>query len=277
MLPACHVKSWPQIGKLSEALYDSGLKNIAVNFLVDGTFGTNPAIIKAVIDKLCSGGRTLWLEFYFVSGPTMRKFKDTKSKGFCCKIDPKKFRLLIQTDSNLRRAYQEQVVMPWVDLIRYNQEKGGFTAIVPSLEDNLDSGSHASLLALTKAAIPSDLVVFWGRNPCNCYPGSNTAIPPADFSEKHVHKGSEMSSMLGIYTTDGYTYLHPGEKTKYPRSVKLADLKAVQKEAERKQSWFLLWNAKYQGLTDKTPDPETRLYAVPTASELAALVQFWRS
>ncbi len=259
----------------------SCLKNVAINYLVDGTFSYDEATLKEHIDLLTSDGRRLFLHLYFLNGASQRKWKSTNSAGFAVEIAPEKFREEIKEDSNLRDKYQ-QLVKKVAPAMQYAASKGAVLSVAPMLEDNLKEDSFEALADLTLKSLPANLNVLMGRNPCpGCYRGNDRDVPSGFFRESHsIENASNLKDSL--ITNDGDVTDFDFRNANAPNSLNLDDLRDARDAASKNNNVFILWTASYQGLYYNNEGSATRVtaakrkYALPSIAEKSWLINFLR-
>ncbi|MCB0359720.1 MAG: hypothetical protein KDD44_08790, partial [Bdellovibrionales bacterium] len=159
--------------ELAAILRESCLQNIAINFLVDGTFSFNNRFLNALLSSLADGGRNLFVTLYLGNGPAQRRFSTTSIPGFASTISPSEFRERILSDIALQAEYQA-IARSILPVVEHIISLGGQVTLVPFLEDNLDNRSYETMVDLTLAAIPQGTPVSIGRNPCgrDCFAGN---------------------------------------------------------------------------------------------------------
>src|SRR5690606_31044936 len=82
----------------------SCLKNVAISYLIDGSFGGNLNYILEDIEQI-EPGRTVFLELFLLNGSSQRRWKDTPVRGVFTRVEPKEFRTnIIKQD---RETYSE--------------------------------------------------------------------------------------------------------------------------------------------------------------------------
>jgi hypothetical protein len=249
---ACLHCTQPEAEEQSHLMIDilerSCLKNIALNYLVDGTFGNDLAPIYDHLDRLTRTGHRVFLELYLLNGPRQRR-GGTKSVPA-----PEEFRRRIMSDAELRASYSRRVerLLP---LLSYANKKRVVIYLVPMLEDNLTDEAFAELYQLTIDALPAELPVAVGRNSCSsCYPGNESGTPDGVFRESHkLIPSSGLSG--GIVTNDG---------REFESEEQLATLRDW---AAAHDNIFILWDAERQGLR---LGEKGNLIRVPVAKRLYA-------
>lgn len=265
-LHCMHPNSKEQRKVIAQIMKDTCLKNLATNFLVDGTFSFDPYAVVEFIDSLSTEGRQLFLTFYLTNGSTQRRWRTTKVNGFATGIAPEVFRDAIINNDKAQAAYQD-IVKSMIPVIRYANTRGVKVQLVPALEDNLDDASFQKIADLTLEALPNELVVSLGRNPCpRCYLGNTGTVPSGYFREVHTANAINVIND-GVVTNDG-------------EDARLEELASVRDRAKNKNSQFILWNNKRQGLPNDLrtyPTVDDRVYAIPDDNEYNEIVDFLRA
>lgn len=265
---------------LSLLLRRSCLRNIAINYLVDGTFSFDEAFLFEEVEKLTANGRRLFLYFYITNGPSQRSWESTPINAFGVRMSPGEFRYRIQTDPQMQFEYQA-LTNRLIPVIRYALSRGAVVFLIPALEDNLSNTAFEAMLELALDVVPPDLPVAFGRNPCpNCFSGNEGGVPDGLFLDVH-HSSPFISSRDGLVTNDGTDYLY------VPNGggngvLTLDDLKPIRDSSARTNNVFILWNAKRQGFPgigddDRTvKHPSERTYQIPSFAEREAIIEFLR-
>ncbi len=264
-----------QVEALSDIVIRAGLRNPALNILCSGDFGWDPDYLKSLVHKYSQADRRPHVLFYLTNGPAARHWKSQVLQGFASRLPPEEFRQKIQKDRQFQCDFQ-RLAQRLAEIITEIFQAGGQVSVVPQLEDNQTDKSFAILLEISRAALPQDLPIRFGRNPCvSCYPGNQGGLPAGCFLEEHHHSANtDFTLRDGVLSNDGCTYSFPGETPLYLPRLPLADFANVQSRSGLMNSTFILWNAKYQGLTDRGTDPEGRDYAMPTEVEREIIVKF---
>ncbi len=269
-----------QANVIATTLYRSCLKNIAINYLVDGSFSFDDRLLTNQIDLLTQENRQLYLYFYITNGPAQRRWRSNIYKTLGSKISPSLFREQIRTSIALKEQYKS-LVSRLEPIILYAKSRGAIVFIIPMLEDNLDDDAFESMLALTKEALSEEAAadVFYGRNPCpSCYRGNTRHIPEGVFQEIHTNN-SKFSVTKGLITNDGYSYCYKaGDVSGSLKS--LNNLASVRDKATELNNTFILWHGAMQGLEPKfngyLPEPKERHYYIPSISERQEIIRFLR-
>ena len=267
-----------QARQIRSTLLGSCLKNVAINYLVDGTFSFDHAFLLDEITELTSGGRKLFISFYLSNGPAQRRYDTTDIDSFGTHIAPEDFRYRIQHDPILQGEYQS-IVDRLVPILRYARQRGASVAVIPMLEDNLSDRAFDAMLELTLAVIPPSISISVGRNPCpGCYDGNGSRIPDGVFEELHTDwRGIGIQN--GIVSNDGRNYSSPASGIPLDADTTLDELRAVRDAAGNANNIFILWNAARQGLpttSGEFPVPSSRFYAPISSQERSELLSFLR-
>lgn len=249
----------PNCEMIDESLLRSCIKNISINYLVNGTFSFNPSHMNHDLKLLSSNGRHLEVTFYLLNGPGQRRYNSTQDSSFEVRISPESFRQRIKNqDPNIKAAYEHNVdrLIQTIDSLLLSNHK---VRIVPMLEDNLDVGSFNQLLSWTKQRLPGRNVMY-GRNPCSCYSGADSSIPPNTYIELHASNGY-VSSVNGLVTNDGDGFNFPGDNDPYSRITSTDSLLQTMYSANHLGNSFILWHHANQGLSSNAlPPPSGRHY-----------------
>lgn len=267
-----------QANIISTLLTRTCLKNIAINYLIDGSFGLDYSFMFSQVATLTAGGRNLHLVLYFANGPSQRQWNTTLVKSYTSIISPEEFRQEIRYNSPLRRKFISSLKES-LPLLYFASYRGAKLYLVPMLEDNLDDESFSVMAGIMKNTLPNDLVYKLGRNPCSeCYPNNGKNVPWGMFSESHSISPS-VNIRKGIVTNDGFDYSMDPEQG--PLTLQMLSL--TRDRAGELGSIFILWSGARQGLelsgnTLVAPRkaPIDRNYAIPNHSERLAIVEFLR-
>lgn len=275
LLHACQPEAKRQVEALCDIVIASRIRRPAFNVLVSGDFGWDPDILAELVTKYSQGGRIPHVLFYLTNGPAARHWKGQVMDGFGSRMSPEEFRRKITGDTLFQQSFQHLAarLVPLACLIG---RAGGRVAIVPQLEDNQSNASFLAMHDLVGDALPREVVVGLGRNPCvGCWPGNEGNVPAGCFPEEHHHSAAtDFTVENGVVSNDGCTYAFAGEKPGFLPCLPLARLAGVQARTGTLGSIFLLWNAKYQGLDAKGTPPAQRNYVMPTAAEKEQLAAF---
>lgn len=283
-LHCTHPKAKAQAEKLSDILIQSCLKNIAINYLVDGSFGNyaeSEEFLFSQVKKLTQGGRHLFLYFYLANGPWQRSPSKAiySALGPLARISPGDLRERILSDYATQARYQLEV-RKLFPLIRYARSKGSTVSLIPFLEDNLDRPSYEKLYDLTLDAIPPGLVLSIGRNACRgCFSGNDHYLPAGLFREIHTSTASQIIVRSGVVSNDGKPYRFANEPGN--GLSPLSNLRKVRDKALQLDNSFILWSGKFQGRgTSKhyrVQHPDDRRYPSPTETEGQEIIDFFRT
>jgi hypothetical protein len=254
-----------------QAMLESRVQDLYVGVLTDGTFGKDFDYLADVLTRLSSDGRAVVLALYLVNGPNMRRVKSNSAAAPLSDIEPKLFRELIRSNSDVRGRFTAAVreVQPILEYnLRLSPNNRNIIAVM--LEDNLDAESYGAMRAMAAGVVGS--MVHFVRSPCaNCYAG-NDEDGLGDPLELHdPRKVGSLSAAVGL-TLDGDGYYFDGESG----TRNLLTLKSV-RELERITmargfAYFGLWRFERQGLTVDHPSPDERIYEVPSPGQLEAEV-----
>jgi hypothetical protein len=265
-----------QAQTIVDLLAQSCLKNLAVNYLVDGTFSFNDNLMASHIDQLTANGRNLSLLLYLTNGATQRQYQSTLVNAFGTQLSPENFRKKILTDTTLQAQYRA-IVERLVPLLSFAQQRNVNVYLALGLEDNLDRAAIAKLYELTLDSLPANLLASFVRNPCpGCYSGNNSDIPVGFVEEIHT-ANSIYVKPDSIISNDGRDYYYSElDEGKVP----LSTLVSVRDQAASQNSIFILWSAERQGLDPQLngtyPVPSERDYQSPSFSEQQAIISFLR-
>jgi hypothetical protein len=280
-LHCLHPKAQGQAEVIASILRRSCLKNVAINYLVDGTFSFDENFLLEQIASLSDAGRNLSLVFYLGNGPAQRRHSTTRINGFGAKISPEDFRSRILSDTGLQAQYQ-RLVARLLPIIRFARQNRGRVYLVPILEDNLDDRSFEKLFELTLDVLGSDSQAAVVRNPCGyaCYDGNTVGLPDGVGDEAHIMV-PPINSEAVIVTNDGRDYSSPAKGTPGSAVISLADLSSLRDAARDKGIVFILWDAGRQGLpadyeSTQFALPQDRNYLIPSYAEQDELISFLR-
>ena len=267
-----------QAQAIATVLHRSCLKNIAINYLTDGTFSFDAELLYNHITKLTEDGRRLFVYFYLTNGATQRLWANTPINAFGTRIKPSEFRERILYDTTLQNKYRK-LVRRLIPFIRYANVRGAVVSLIAGLEDNLDDEAFEKLYELAMDELPYDVYVSFGRNACaGCTSGSEDGVPDGVFSE--IHTASQyFSTKDGVVTNDGREYTSAVAEVE-GATVTLSALKAVRDAATTKNDTFILWSGRRQGITTESKSmlihPDDREYDIPTLAERRELIKFLR-
>lgn len=265
---------------LAQLLASTCLKNVAIDYLVDGSFSDNLDPIFRHVELLSSGGRHLLLHLYLMNGPAQRRHDTDPGKGFGANIAPADFRERIISDPQLRAEFQSRVTR-LIPLLRYAASRDVLISIVPMLEDNLTEESFVALSQLVLDTLPADIPVALGRNPCGCSAGSDRRTPTGYFRESHdVNAAQRVHG--GLVTNDGVIDALDLPDVSVRRALSLSDLQSARDNAAAERDVFILWGATRQGLYPNgsgslvRQPPAARNYAIPEGQQRDRIIQFLR-
>lgn len=274
--------------KLISAISNSCIRNTAIAFALDGSFGTNYNRITRFAKDLKKNGRKVSIHLYFLNGPTNRRADVGLYKGFANNIPPPKLRSLIQGD----KAFQNELkifIKQFNPIIRSLLRQGVSVSLSPMLEDNLDNRSFNSLWRIIKEALPKKIKVKWIRSPCpDCYPGNQSGRPNG-FGEEDHRSTLPLRSGTDVYSNDGWAFIYFTNETlpdtkviefwgKKQQALYLDDLTPILKATNNANQMFLLWLSKYQGtLMGRAQIPVTdRILPIPSEEEINEISSFLR-
>lgn len=279
-LHCMHRKANGGVSALTDSLVNACIKNIAIGFLTDGSFGFDKSVIESEVIKLSQEGRKVFLHLYIVNGPGQRRWKLGAFKSFAI-MNPVEFRGEIRRNIKLRREYAEQVKR-LIPVISLTVSLGGVVYLAPALEDNLDDASFKTISNLTLRALPKTLPFTLVRNPCSdCYGGNTTGLPNGVIREHHTSK-FDFSLQDGVISNDGKYFVFPngtsssGSGSSAMPSYTFSDLRNVRDRARRQNDIFLLWIGKYQGsrLGMELQPVNQRNFEFPSAYEVREITDF---
>lgn len=270
-----HPKAQDQAMILAQIAHDTCHGELAVNYLIDGTFGLDDDFLVRHISALAEG-RNLTVILYFSNGAAQRVWQDSLDFGFGTKMSPQEFRSRINNDPAFQEAYKNIAQRGMA--IKARVPSNVRFIFTPGLEDNLGDRDFAKILSLTRE-ISGDTVTY-GRNPSyQAYPGNDIGIPPGVLSE--FHNQSLTASRHGnIATNDGITYSFPNEPLGV-HQVPLSTLSNFKAQAQAENRIFILWTHSFQGVSDNGSeqaalrDPNLRDYLMPTDQQIGFLLDFF--
>ena len=276
---ACLHCSQPQARRQAIAirniLLEACLENIAVNYLVDGTFLYDEQFLMHELSHLTAGGRRLHVVLYLLNGCAQRGYYQ-RTDAFLA-MSPEEFRSRLARDSSLHTAYMRHVELRR-PLIARALQLGASVTVVPMLEDNLDGSSFEQLAELTARALPAEWDIRFGRSPCpRCHAGNDGDIHEGIQAEWHTIRANR-GIQGGIITNDGFEYY----SSSFPRPplavVHLDDLRSLAARAGQLDNTFILWSARRQGIEKEgmLPPPAERRYEIPSPGERRELLRFLR-
>ncbi len=261
---------------LSLLLFRSCVKNIAINYLVDGTFSYDQDLLEEQISLLTSGNRTLFLHFYLSNGPNQRRWRSTPLNVLGSGMPPETFRERILFDAQLQQDFKN-IILRLIPVLRFAQSRNAVISIVPMLEDNLDDDAFQKLYELTLETIPPDIYFSVGRSPCpGCRDGNTDGRPQGVFLERHT-AGRSVGVEDGLVTNDGDTYRF-GPSSREQVDLSLSDLARTRDSADSRNDIFILWKGerqgRYNGNNGPYINPSDREYEIPSFEERQALIDF---
>lgn len=265
----------PQCQDIVQTVKDACIKNVALYYLVNGTFGRNLSHIQHDVFTISQEGRNLDLILYVYNGPGQRRCRSTSDNSWDVRMCPDTFRWAVQSNADTRNRVREDT-QQLIPLIDFAKMAGATVHIIPMLEDNLNRPSFTTLAGLMKEVLPDD--VRYGRNPCGgCYSGNDDVVPSGFFLDKHTGDPNRFSHSDGLVTNDGTDYEFPGEGSSYPRQIPFSVLRSARNKAGETGNIFVLWKAGAQGLTGgNLPPPSGRNYRAYSPSEKEILKGFLR-
>jgi hypothetical protein len=271
----CTHKTAPGGSKpITNLLKSTCLKNLAISFVVDGSFGQELDQIANSITELTLDGRQLSLELYLFNGPAQRRYRSNAFKSWAT-MNPARFREYIKTDPKTKRAFNRSMeeLFPILD---YAAEKNVALYLAPGLEDNLDNFTFRYMLAKMKKKFAAYKSISYIRSACiDCARGNESQLPKGTIREQH---GFSLADIVrgGILATDGFYFHFSNENLNKPT---LSDLSSVVKESSNRDTIFFLWVHHYQ---DTPPGPiprpiSQRKFRGPTESEAQEIIDFLRT
>jgi hypothetical protein len=271
-----HPKAHSQAMALAAIMRESCRMRLAVNYLIDGRFGTDDDFLVNHITTLAEN-RRLMVILYLTNGPSIRRADRSVPKAFAAGLGTSQFRKQILINQTLRSQYRG-VVQRALRVKSQVPEHVRFV-LSPGLEDNLTDSVFQSMLALTKEVAGDS--VGYVRNACpGCAPGNTSGIPAGVMKEVHATSANHGITQ-GIVTNDGDPYAFPTGPSN--GSMPLGRLTAAKRAADTQGNAFILWTGKYQGSVIKDGRiagrivPNKRNYPVPTASERNQILSFLRN
>jgi hypothetical protein len=281
-------KAESQANIISDILIDSCLKNIAITYLVDGSFGSiadREGFLLSQIEKLTSNDRTLWVYFYLGNGPWQRRWDQEPYNTIApalSKLSPQYLRSKMHSNKALQVSYQ-QLIIELTPVLAFAHKRGAQVSLIPFLEDNLDDSTFNLLYELTLDALPVELPISIGRNPCeNCFSGNETGITSGIFKDIHTISSKDINSSDGLVTNDGIDFYFSFESSSNA-PVSLHELRLLRNAAFERNNAFILWSAKYQGIPSRNSqihtlsNPKHRAYKTPTNKEKREIIDFFRT
>ncbi|MBX7138638.1 MAG: hypothetical protein K1X83_11710 [Oligoflexia bacterium] len=267
MLYLMHPNARATVEKQLETLLRSGVRDLYLGVLTDGTFGKDIPYLISAVQRLAAGQRSLTLALYLTNGPGMRTYSSSPTEGGFNSIDPIRFRDLIQHDDAVRSRFRAMVaeVKPALEASRRSNSQNR-NLVFPMLEDNLDHDAYAAMRALIEDEVGTLAQV--ARNPClGCVDGNDSA---ADGDPIEEHAPEEIASLnpRDGFSLDGIGYSFSTEfDSQQPDPDTIRNL--IDLSLSRRLSYFALWRAERQGRDPTGPPlpPDQRIYEVPTAAQ----------
>ncbi|NLF26141.1 MAG: hypothetical protein GX589_10875 [Deltaproteobacteria bacterium] len=259
-----------------ETLLQSGLREVFLGVVSDGSFGEDYSYLVDVLQRLHAAERVTTLLLYLSNGPHQRLYATIPVSAGFNKIAPARFREDIKNDPATRQRFLEMVrrVRPLFQLNAGLDPRNKNIAVV-MLEDNLRADSYQAMRELARSVL-GNLVEFM-RNPCeNCGTGSD-GDPVGDRIERH---GTSQIWKLGRgdgLTLDGEGLMFPWEANgsgATPEQV----MQAVRLSRNRRLSFFGLWRWERQGLSPGIMlHPAERRYEIPTPEQSQIEIEILRA
>lgn len=263
LLPLMQPQARPCIEKQVDTLLKSQLRHLYITTLVDGTFSKDFDYLSEVIRRLSTEGRTLLLELYLSSGPTMRRFETTPIITPFSRINPILFRGIIQSDPTSQNAFKQIAASTKeVLMLNHSLNPANKNIICVMLEDNLNMQSYKKMRELVSGVL-GDLADFV-RNPCPGCVDGNDVDSAGDGIEVHAPEGlNSLTSNDGV-TLDGTGYCYPGESSSGCRISYDTMLGTLKLDALKRLRYFGLWRQDRQSNGNLDIPPANRSYQVPT-------------
>lgn len=162
---ACLHCNQPEAKKQADAIVDilakSCVKNVAINYLIDGTFGYDEAMMRRHIEKLTEGDRQLHLQLFFINGAGQKFCSTPYSNGFLARMCPNAFDAALsgtELRPKIRRFAESRRA-----IVAYALSRGAKVYLAPVLEDEISNKNFYRLLATFRRAY-SGLPVSWVRS-----------------------------------------------------------------------------------------------------------------
>lgn len=278
-LHCAHPNARGQALQTAKILRNSCRENIALTFLVDGTFGTDRDFMGELVRIATERGAQLHLYLYFGNGPWQRRLGAMPDRGFGSSIRPEDFRREILTNENLRDQFRELVKFN-EPLIDYANSRGAIVYIMPMLEDNLDYNSAREMEALIQETILPEISYALGRNPCpNCYSGNDGSIARGTFFDDHIGSANDQFSHTnGLVVNDGKSFNYSFE-ARDSKNLTFKELLTLIERAKSTNNTFVIWKRQYQGVAHNfvLNDPNNRTYKEISPQEKTALMGILRT
>lgn len=274
-LHCLHPRAPGGVAPFVELLKKTCLKSPALGFVVDGSFGFDEARLLEAVAGLSEGGRTGRIHLYIYNGPAQRRWQAGVFPSFAA-ISPRAFRRGIIEDATLRQRFTDQISLLH-NVLLTAQALDVSISIAPGLEDNLDNRGFIEAMKLSNSALPQGVHAEWIRSPCvRCASGNDARVPHGARLEVHTST-AHFKNRRGVVSNDG-------EHTRFsfePRDDRLIPLARLNQSlalADKLQSTYLLWIARYQdspyGYAPLSPND--RHFRSPTVEEEAEIVEFLR-
>lgn len=273
-LHCAHPNARKQAMQIAEVLRDSCRENIALTFLVDGSFGLDRNFLGELIKTATANGATLHLYMYMGNGPWQRRLGKMPDKGFGSQISPEELRSEIFSNEDLRMKFQT-IVKFNEPLIDFNNSKNGLSYIIPILEDNNDYKTAREFESLVKQTMLPQIGYSLGRSPCpNCYDGNDDSIPNDVFYDQHIGSAFDnIEHTNGLVVNDGKDFSFPNEVNN-GNNLSFDQLLRYVQAAHAASNTFVIWNREYQGVNpdNSLNDPDLRIYHEVTQYERDGLL-----
>lgn len=251
-----------QARELVAIALESKISRVALNVMVDGSFGYDEPFLLEMVDTVLDAGRELDLIVYVANGSSQRRYRSTQIHGFGTSIEPKDFRRRIMTDKALQRQYQG-VLFRVAPVLDHAYSRGAVLWVVISLEDNLTEKEALKMRELLELARPAHLPIKFARNPCpSCYAG-NDEKGAGMLRERHAARAN-FPTTNGIISNDGEDIAPENALASCKRAAQLNDV-------------WILWDRCAQGLCGVNyPAACDRDYQMPSASDRAYYIKALR-
>ena len=258
-----------------ETLMDSEVETVYLGVLTDGTFGKNFVYLEEVLRRFHDAGRSIVLGIFLTNGPTMRRYSGTPITAGFNRIEPERFRDLIQFDPDVRARFvsMAEEVAP---LVRRVQEWSEDHRVLISvmLEDNLRVDSYTAMRQLAHSVFGD--TVSYVRNPCpNCYRGNDVATN-GDAIEHH-----RPEQIPGLTARDGFSLDGVGIRYGTEEDESALTIEEIQvlldQTLQQGVAYIGLWRKQRQGIyTRSLTHPDQRSYEVMTPAMQDAEINLLR-
>jgi hypothetical protein len=268
----CTHKTAPGGSKpITDLLKSTCLKNVAISFVVDGTFGLEYDQITNSITELTLDNRQLSLELYLYNGPAQRRYRHNVFKSWAT-MNPARFREYIKTDRKTKKAFNKSMEDLY-PILNYALEKNVAIYLAPGLEDNLDDFTYRYMLSKMKRKFADFKSITYVRSACiDCAAGNESNLPKGTIREVHGFGKADIVRN-GIMATDGFYFRFSAEKSSKPT---LSELVSAVRNASALNSLFFLWVPHFQdtppGLIPKPLNQRT--FRGPNANETKEIIDF---